>query len=1039
MIPKTIIEKILDRTRIEEVIEEFVPLRKSGVNYKALCPFHQERTPSFTVSPHRGMFYCFGCKKGGNAITFLMEHENMTYPKAVKWLGRKYGVEIEEREETVEEKQERLKRESLLIVNEKVHDFYRAEFLKSKTAQTYAYKRWGKKYCDEISIGFAPQEGKSLSRLPLQKEFLEELGLINKQGYDFFQNRSTIPIRSRFQQIIGFTARVMGDSLPKYLNSRESLIYSKRNTLFGLDVAWKAAGRERKLYLVEGAPDCMRLQLTGVGNTVADLGSNWTAEQFALIHKAADKICFLPDSDPAKDGEAFGIGIRAVMKAGHTAMEHGLTVSVKEIPEGKDGEKQDPDTYIHDMQTFREMEETDFILWVAAKLFSVSTNTEQKSDAVRHVANLLTFVEDDTKLSMYIDALTQYHRGKLFWQKAVENEATRKGKPKENDTDLHRQYGFWIEHSKYYSTTEKGGIYEWSNFTLTPLFHIKDPMMAKRIYILQNELGVKELVEMEQEDLISLQKFKQKVESLGNFVWKTGDKELTKLKCYLYEKTETAMQVKQLGWNRKGFYAFGNGIFDGHTFHAVDAYGIVRLGDKGNYYLPAYSKIYKEKTDYFKFERQFVHFNFSMVTLQEFTRQLFLVFGDNGKVGFCFYLATLFRDIVRLASRSFPILDLFGPKGSGKSEMGTTIMSLFMIDNVPPNIQNSTIPALNDTVAAVANALVHIDEYKNGIDTLKVEFIKGLWDGTGRTRMNMGTDKKKETTAVDAGVIISGQEMPTADIALFSRLIFLSFPKSDFTQAEKDNYQTLLQMRSKGMSHLTLQLLPLREKLASIFYDMYRQTMDEVNSRLTGRTVIDRIVLNWIVPLTVFRCLETYINIPLTYSELFNITIDGIIHQNMECKTNDELGGFWRMVQFLNSEGEIGEGADFKIRCVTRFHSSTIKGTEWAEPHKILYLQKTRIFMLYKLNAHRNGETSLPEESLKYYLENSKEYLGEQRMTYQVVKKGNPILDFEHRDDNGQPKKMSVQQRSYCFDYQKLVEAFDINLEMSSEENKSDY
>ena len=1037
MIPKAIIEKILDRTRIEEVVETFIPLRKSGANYKALCPFHQENTPSFTVTPHRGIFYCFGCKKGGNAITFLMEHENMSYPEAVRWLGRKYGIEVEEREETIEEKQARLKRESLMIVNEKVHDFYRMEFLNDKAAQNYAYKRWGKKYCDEISIGFAPQEGKSLSRLPLQRAFLEELGLINKQGYDFFQHRIVIPIRSRFQHIIGFTARVMDDSQPKYLNSKESLLYNKRSTLFGLDVAWKAAGRERKLYLVEGAPDCMRLQLIGVGNAVADLGSNWTAEQFALIHKAADRVCFLPDRDPPKDGEAFGTGISAIMKAGRMAMEQGLIVSVKEIPEGKDGEKQDPDSYFQMMQTFREAEETDFILWMAAKLFVRSQNTEQKSDAVKQVAYLLTFVEDDTKLSMYIDALTRYHRGKLFWKKAIESESARKGQPKEQETDTHRRYGFWTEHSKYYSTTEKGGIYEWSNFTMQPLFHIKDPLMAKRIYVLQNELGVKELVELEQEDLISLQKFKQKVESLGNFVWKAGDKELTKLKCYLYEKTETAMQVKQLGWNRKGFYAFGNGIFDGKGFHAVDDYGIVRLGDKGNYYLPAYSKIYKEKTDYFKFERQFVHLHFSMVSLHEFTRQLFLVFGDNGRVGFCFYLATLFRDIVKLASRSFPILDLFGPKGSGKSEMGTTLMSLFMIDNVPPNIQNSTIPALNDTVAAAANALVHIDEYKNGIDTLKVEFIKGLWDGTGRTRMNMAADKKKETTAVNAGVIISGQEMPTADIALFSRLIFLSFPKSDFTQAEKDNYQTLLQMRSKGMSHLTLQLLPLREKLAPVFYDMYRQTMDEVNSRLAGCTVIDRIILNWVIPLTVFRCLETYIDIPLTYAEYFNITIDGIIRQNLECKTNDELGSFWRMVQFLNSEGEIGEGADFKIRSVTRFHSSTVKGTEWAAPHKILYLQKTRIFMLYKLNAHRNGETSLPEESLKYYLENSKEYLGEQRMTYHVVKKGNQVLDFEHRDAKGQPTKMSVQQRSYCFDYEKLVEAFDINLEMTGEENNS--
>lgn len=300
----------------------------------------------------------------------------------------------------------------------------------------------------------------------------------------------------------------MDDSQPKYLNSKESLLYNKRSTLFGLDVAWKAAGRERKLYLVEGAPDCMRLQVIGVGNSVADLGSNWTAEQFALIHKAADSVCFLPDSDPPKDGEAFGTGISAVMKAGRMAMEQGLIVSVKEIPGRKNGEKQDPDSYFQTMQTFREAEETDFILWMAAKLFVRSQNTEQKSDAVKQVAYLLTFLEDDTKLSMYIDALTRYHRGKLFWKKAIESESARKGQPKEQQTDTHRRYGFWTEHSKYYSTTEKGGIYEWSNFTMQPLFHIKDPLMAKRIYVLQNELGVKELVELEQEDLISLQKFK---------------------------------------------------------------------------------------------------------------------------------------------------------------------------------------------------------------------------------------------------------------------------------------------------------------------------------------------------------------------------------------------------------------------------------------------------------------------------------------------------------------------------------------------------
>ena len=1035
MIPKTIIEKILDAAHIEDVVGEFLPLQKRGTVYRALCPFHQEKTPSFTVTPNRSMFYCFGCHKGGNVITFLMEHENMTYPEAVRWLGRKYGIEVEEREETIDEKQQRLKRESLLIVNTAVHKHYREVFLRYKPAQDYAYRRWGQKYCDEIEIGFAPIDGKALAHLPLQKEFLQELGLINPQGYDFFQNRIVIPIKDRYQHIIGFTARVMDDSQPKYLNSKESLLYSKRSTVFGLDVAWRAAGKAGQMYLVEGAPDCMRLHAIGVQNAVADLGSAWTVEQFQLIKRAANKVCFIPDNDPLKGGADYGTGIEAVMKAGKLATEQHLTVSVKEITTTEEGKKEDPDTYFKNQTLFKAVEEEDFILWLAAKLFETSGNTEQKSDAVKRIAHLLSFIDDDTKLTMFIDALTKYHRGKLFWQKAIENERTRRDSPKEDDIDLNRQYGFWIDRGKYFSTTEKGGVLEWSNFTLTPLFHIKDPLMAKRLYLLTNELGVKEIVEMEQEDLISLQKFRQKLESLGNFIWKAGEKELIKLKSFLYEKTETAAQIKQLGWNKQGFFAFGNGIFDGRQFHEVNEYGIVHLGEKGNFYLPALSRIYKENIDYFRFERQFVHFNFSMISLRDFTRQLFLVFGDNGKIGFCFYLATLFRDIITLTTRSFPILDLFGPKGSGKSELGHTLMSFFVIDNIPPNIQNSTIPALNDTVAAAANALVHIDEYKNGIDTAKIEFIKGLWDGTGRTRMNMATDKKKETTAVDAGVIISGQEMPTADIALFSRLIFLSFPKSNFTASEKANYQQLLQIRSKGLSHLTLQLLAHRDKFGQCFYDQYRQTLDDVNSRLTSHTIIDRIVQNWVIPLTSFRCLEGKLDTTLSYKELLEITVEGIVHQNMECKTNDELGSFWRMVQFLNSEGEINEDADFKIKAVSRFRSTLVSETVWTEPRKILYLQKTRIFMLYKLNAHRNGETSLPEESLRYYLENSKEYLGEQRMTYHVIKKGNQVLDFEHRDAKGQPSKMSVQQRSYCFDYEKLVEAFDINLEMSRNED----
>ena len=201
---------------------------------------------------------------------------------------------------------------------------------------------------------------------------------------------------------------------------------------------------------------------------------------------------------------------------------------------------------------------------------------------------------------------------------------------------------------------------------------------------------------------------------------------------------------------------------------------------------------------------------------------------------------------------------------------------------------------------------------------------------------------------------------------------------------------------------------------------------------------MDRIILNWSIPLTAYRCLANYIDVPLTYKEMFNITVEGIRRQNAECRVSDEIGAFWRVVQFLVSEGEIIEDGDFKIRALARFHSDRFKDVHWNEPRKILYLQKTRIFMLYKQNCHKIGDKILPEETLKYYLENSKCFLGEQRMTYHVFKKGIQVIDYEHHDGLNGPVKKSVQQRSYCFDYQLLSDTFEINLELGNTETSEE-
>ena len=566
MIRQEIIDTILDRTDIVQVIAQHVQLKKSGIRYVGCCPFHQEKTPSFYVFPHTGTFKCFGCGEGGDAIHFIEKAENKTFVEAVRTLAQKANVQIEEQEESVEEKQKRMHREALWITNKQVADFYRKQFLDSKEAQEYAYRRWGKDYCTMQEIGYAPKDGHAMQQLPVKAEFLKELGLLNRGGYDFYQNRVVIQIHDRFGHVIGFTARCMDDQQPKYLNSSESDIFHKSYVLFGIEDAWKTAAKQDKMFLVEGAPDCMRLQSIGIHNTVAALGSAWNDSHFSTIKRVTNKVCFLPDADPPKKGETHGHGVQVVMEAGTQAMEYGLTVSVKEIPDTEENIKQDPDSFFKNTNIFNATEEVDFILWMADKLFPHTTTTEEQREAIKEIAYLLSLIDDETGVSMYIGKLTKYYQGKRLWLKAVDEERkkreqeTKTTKDKE-ENDLNRKYGFYVDHGCYMSITEKGSVYEWSNFTMLPLFHIKDTTNPKRLYKIKNAMNQEEILELKQEDLIALAKFKQKIEGLGNFIWKGTEKELTKLKSYLYEKTETATEITQMGWQRAGFYAFGNGVF----------------------------------------------------------------------------------------------------------------------------------------------------------------------------------------------------------------------------------------------------------------------------------------------------------------------------------------------------------------------------------------------------------------------------------------------------------------------------------------------
>lgn len=1052
MIDERIIEQILDRADIVDVIGGYVELKKKGANYAACCPLHKENTPSFMVNPARGTWHCFGCGKGGNVIGFLMEHDTLTFPEAVRALGKRYGIEVEETKLTPEQEQQRMKRDSMYVINQRCAEHFRANLLDpaNKEAAEYVKNRWGERYAEEMDIGYAPDSWDDLLKFAqasgLSIELMKEMGLLKEREkgglYDFFRNRIMIPIRDRFRRVIGFTARDMSGAkdTAKYLNSIESDVYHKKDSIFGIDLAIRQAAKESKFYLVEGGPDVMQLQRIRVNNTIAPLGGDWTELQLDQLKKYATKVCFLPDADPPKTdkGEKLGAGTRNVMRNGLLAMKAGFGVTVKEIPLGEAQSKNDPDSYCTSIQKFQELEEVDFIPWYARYLFADVNTTEDRSNAINTICDMVAMVKDEVKESMYMKQLQEFYPDKNLWTKAL-NRAKKLEKAKQVineskkiDRDLYQKYGFYEEFDAYFALAgDSGKAVQWSNFTMMPMFHIKDSLLPKRLYKIRNQNKQEEIIEMKQEDLVSLSKFKIKVEGIGNFIWLATEKELTKLKMFLYEQTETAIEVTQLGWQRQGFFAFGNGAFD-TEWHAADEYGIVRLKD-GNYYLPGCSTIYRDDVKLFQFERKFIHTTYNNVSLREYSDKLVQVFGDNAKVGICFLLASLFRDIIVGQTKSFPILNLFGPKGSGKSELGHSLMSFFIIKNTPPNIQNATIAALGDAVAQCANALVHIDEYKNSIDLDKREFLKGLWDGTGRSRMNMDRDKKREITSVDCGVILSGQEMPTIDIALFSRLIYLTFTKTEFSTAEKQAFDQCKAMRDLGLSHLTLQLLRHRSKMETDFSANYRQCMNDLNNRLNGETIEDRIQRNWVIPLAAFRTLEAVLDVPFTYRELLDICVAGIIRQNRECKSNNELANFWNVVSYLQQDGEIFLESDFRIDYLDRLKTNKVKDLVFQRPKAILRLRTDRIFMLYKKFSKQVGDSALPTESLSFYLENSKEYLGVQNsVRFKNILKGVEVT--KELDNGGQKvyRKTSMTKQALCFDYSELMANYGINLNVDT-------
>lgn len=1055
-----IIEAIKGKADIAEVIGDYVSLTKRGQNHIGLCPFHSDTTPSLTVNSAKGIYKCFACGASGDVFTFLQNHLKISFQEAVKMVADKYSFELPQTPVTPNEDAEQRKRESMYIINNYAQKYFTenlfCESEESQTALAYATSRWPIDFTRTFGIGYASNRWDRFTTWAkskgLDKNLLLEVGLIKKRSdndevFDAYRGRIMIPIRDRQKRIIGFTARlvpsIIGDSTnaPKYINSPTSIIYDKSNTIFGIDVARMTAAKLGEMNLVEGAPDVMRLQIIGVPNTIAPLGSSWTEAQLSSLKRLTTKLNIIPDSDVLKDDNQFGAGFVSAIRTGRVALSMGFTVTVQEIP--LTDKKNDPDSYLSSKEKLDELPKQDFVIWYAEKLIgSSSDDVPQQAKVIHEVVDIVKAIPDKILQESYTDKLISTYGHEDMWKREILGKQTlptpivHKAMNDEEYAALFKGTEIKVGHNCYYGYSKEGEK-EISNFIMIPLYLIRDGASASRVFILRNVMGYEVRIEFSIEEMTVLQKFRNRIEREVNFMWYGTSAKFNKLRGILYSSMEVISKISTLGWQKVGFFAFGNGIVHNDVWHPVDEEGIVRLGDTlGSFYLPAFSKMNEDNSDKFLFEQKFIHLPESKVRFYQFASQMRLVYGDNAIIGICYIVVCLFRDIIIRHRREFPSLFLFGPKGTGKTAFGELLQSVFVYNGDHPNLRTSTMPSLATVLSQAEDAIMHLDEYKNDIDVEKIELLKGLWDCQGRSKLDIET-RKREQSKVLSGVIVSGQEKPTVDIALYSRQCVLAFHKDTHTVEEKENFRLLKDWEHEGTSYVVLELLRARSVFEQNYKACYEQAVKNIGITLCF-SIDERILHNWSVVLASYLATQNQIKFPFSYDEVFKTVLNGVEYQNEECLHSNELSIFWKTVDYLKQDNQIYGLCDYRIHEYTSLkvdvkmdgRRQTVN-REYGNAKKILMIPtNSRMFALYALHLQKTREKVIPENTLKYYIENSPEYIGKVNSVRfaSVENVKDWTRQFAAKCYQCQPRLSEKPVQAFCLDFDAVEAAYGVSL-----------
>jgi DNA primase len=409
LISKSTIDQVFDTARVEEVIGDFVQLKKSGSNFKGLSPFSEERTPSFMVSPVKQIWKDFSTGKGGTSVSFLMEHEHFTYPEAIKYLARKYNIEVEETVQSDSEKAAAGERESMYLVSEYARTYFQNTLLKTDAGKAIGLSYFKERgFTDEtikeFQLGYSTDDWSGLTDAALKKgyqlKYLEQTGLTivkETKQFDRFKGRVMFPIHSMSGRVLGFGGRILAknEKAAKYLNSPESSIYHKSKVLYGIYYAKQTIAKEDNCYLVEGYTDVIQFHQKGIKNVVSSSGTALTPDQIRLINRLTKNITVLFDGDPA--------GIRAALRGIDLILEQGMNVKICTFPEGEDPDSFAKQNTLEELQAYLKENAKDFIAYKASLLMEEAQNDPvAKANLIRDMVTSISKVADNIQREIYV-------------------------------------------------------------------------------------------------------------------------------------------------------------------------------------------------------------------------------------------------------------------------------------------------------------------------------------------------------------------------------------------------------------------------------------------------------------------------------------------------------------------------------------------------------------------------------------------------------------------------------------------------------------